>query len=375
MIRGSRATGCSTGATKGRPSAVRASVSKAEEIWIALPSAFQLSSYAQLEPAGSVLRLHCKAPLPDCLPSSEFNQCPIAAVEFMDVAMARSSKLVGSVTPVKIRTSQERRISKITGSRAAVKGFDFEELVALVNILRSLRDRKANDPRQYIFRAYADAFVDDLVIEAPDESRRWIQIRARKKVTWSKDLLQDFVDQRHERPDDALELCVDEEGKAADLRTHLRAPVDVYVDYVDIAWLDEAYESREMRNILLSLTREGEHEELLLNLWDWLARAWKRMKRDANLEEIVTAATSLSNGAIMSVVGLNSRLVRILDLLAEIKNMRFNADNSNLWYEFLALNGHVKSKGRVPWQLFLDTFDTVPKSVVEFDEGLERMSR
>jgi hypothetical protein len=277
---------------------------------------------------------------------------------------------------IKTRTRNDRKTRKITGSRAAVKGFDFEELVALVSILKAEYDRKAKDPRLYHFCAYDDAFVDDLVIDAPGAPRRWIQIRAREKAVWPKELKDDFDEQRMDNPNDDFVLMVDSLGKRELLKSDPRRLVFVHPDYVDIEWMNAPFLEKPIVTMLEHLTKDRWHLQQSATMWAWVQSAWRQVGRRGTLEQILSIASSNSEGAIRSGVPCSMEQSRLLELLSKMDGARFTGDREYIEYARLTSSGHrVKYRGRILWQDFLDAFEDVPKTWDAFDDGLDALGR
>lgn len=211
----------------------------------------------------------------------------------------------------------EEAAFKHTGAEGGQQGYDFQDFVTVVEIIRiALRTPSANLANVKVAQNAPRSQVDDLHI-MEGTKRRHVQIKSDARLSWRKKLVREF---RHDRTlfrrevkNLTLELCVRNDDLALTLdrnkaNHHLSF---VTVTAIDIDWMNN-FPSPEILTMLRRLTTVFPSEDELVGLWNQLEGCWTRIfKRRADMATLFARSNLSTGGALRSFARPSDRVLKI----------------------------------------------------------------
>ncbi|MDV4160583.1 hypothetical protein R1538_05545 [Rhizobium leguminosarum] len=267
-----------------------------------------------------------------------------------------------------------------TGAASAVKGFDFQEMVSIVEILKLAKvirgEIAANRPVANIrVEQNSDDAVDDLFITTIGY-RRHVQIKGGGDPSWDARLVDafwsDFFRYRHEPDKLHLELIVASEA-AQEKMVRNMASHDLDRTKVKIsasqAQLPRPFSQKVVKDLINSVSHTGWHGLKHQSMWSYLLGGWRDSGRSGSMTRVFREISKVSNYTIASLAKMTPQMRETLALLEnQIPELKFAADGNRLLVRYRHGSAVFPP---YPWKEILRTFDgRIPETLEEFEDVL-----
>jgi len=270
------------------------------------------------------------------------------------------------------------------------RGYDFQEMVTLIEILRlgaSILEVTEPDgtERQVHVRQDGPVGVDDLVIVTPWQ-RRHIQIKSGAEPYWVERLVSAVWSDYFEYRDDThrrllLQICVGSEAAErkleANKKSHDLDYVGVEIFHENVENLAEPFRDDKIYELMSFFSHVPEHALLHHTMWSDMCGAWKRVGRKAKVTEIFDAISLLSRHTTKTLALPTTDQMELVDQLNKnIEELWFSADGDKLVVTDLYGKAMLPQSSGFRWEVILTTFTgEIPKTLDEFEGALRSLKR
>lgn len=271
-----------------------------------------------------------------------------------------------------------------TGAAAATVGFDFQDMVCVIEVLRlaaALLKERAETGLEIDFTVEQNSFdaVDDFVVVARNY-RRHLQVKAGADPAWRKRLVDSFWSDHFKyhaagNVPIILELVVSSVETRDKMQSNL---ADHHLDMIGVqitnptANLEKPYVDREVRSLLHRLSLVGGHDGFFIAMFGATMAGWKNAGRRGTIREVFRHVSAASLYTLSSLSKPTEEMTSIVDALnANIEQLRFSADGYSLAVRYkhgLAVTPEIKA---YEWRTIFSAFEGgVPRSLLEFQDAL-----
>lgn len=267
-----------------------------------------------------------------------------------------------------------------TGAAAAVKGFDFQEMVSIVEILKlASAVRKAMlasrpTPGIHVEQNSYDA-VDDLIVTSIGY-RRHIQIKGGDDPSWEARLVDafwsDYFRYKTGQNNLHLELVVAsttaKEKMIRNMTAHDLDHIKVKVS-ASRAQLPRPYSQRVVKNLIASVSHTGWHACTYQSMWSYLLGGWRDSGRKGTIKRVFREISKVSSHTISSLANMTPQMKETLALLeGRIPELQFAADGNRLLVRYRHGSAVLPP---YPWKDIFQTFaGRMPETLEEFEDAL-----
>jgi hypothetical protein len=267
-----------------------------------------------------------------------------------------------------------------TGAASAVNGFDFQEMVTIVEILKLAKIiREAivtNRPVAGVrVEQNSEDAVDDMFITTIGY-RRHIQIKGGDDPSWEARLVDafwsDYFRYRHERDKLRLDLIVAskaaEEKMVRNMASHDLERTKIRIS-ASQAQLPRPFSQKIVKDLIDSVSHTGWHALKHQSMWSYLLGGWRDSGRSGTMTRVFREISKVSNYTIASLAKMTPQMRETLGLLEDrIPELKFAADGNKLLVKYRYGSALLPP---YPWKEILKTFDgRVPETLEEFEDAL-----
>ncbi|WP_133178036.1 hypothetical protein [Rhizobium rhizogenes] len=278
------------------------------------------------------------------------------------------------------RTLEKQR----TGAAAATVGFDFQEMVSVIEVLRLgqvVLDERLRGNRELYFIVEQNSFVavDDFIVVC-DSYRRHLQIKASDDPSWRERLVNSFWSDYFKFANDGnrrllLELVVWSRDACEKMRRNM---ADHHLDRirVEISSPTANYEApfldKNVRALLHGLSLVGGHDQFFQSMFGAVMAGWKNAGRRGEIREVFKQISRASLFTLTSLAKPDAAMMVMTDKLnRRIKELRFAADGDSLGVRYRYGMARVPEFKSYEWRTLFSAFsEGVPRDLLEFQEAL-----
>lgn len=247
---------------------------------------------------------------------------PLSVEEYREMIQARVNRLT----------------NKPRGAKAADLGYEFQEFVCIVELIKLAVKSFTDDDIDMHIQRQGPSEVDDIHIRI-GRDRRFIQVKGEASPSWTRDLVLDFWADHEKFGGDqsppSLELCVNSiENELTMKRNRGNHRLDfVTVYHIDALWMDEPFLQYEISMYLNDLSLAGFHDDLWEYTWTDIVSGFRRMRHQGMIADIFDVVAKLSRHTVRSLRPSDEHYPDIDDLidrLNDIPELHFAGDRVKL---------------------------------------------
>ncbi|KQS75958.1 hypothetical protein [Rhizobium sp. Leaf383] len=275
--------------------------------------------------------------------------------------------------------------NQATGATSMVRGYDFQEMVSLFEVLRIGRqvleaEYPEGNGHDIVVQQDGLVGVDDLVIVSKF-TRRHIQIKSGLDPSWLERLVDaiwaDYFEHHNDRKRNlSLEVCVGslkaKEKMEANKSSHHLDEIGIRVFHEDVDRLPAPYLDPEIYDVILVLSHVPHYEGLHKSLWSAVWGGWRDAGRAGDIETIFDHISTASRFTTKSLRGASYEQEELVRQLNEnIEELSFSADGDKFIVTDLFGQTLVPNARGFDWDFVLKRFTgRLPESLEEFEEAV-----
>lgn len=253
---------------------------------------------------------------------------------------------LGSTLPIEndeALFTEDETENKHTGAKGGQKGYDFQDLVSIIRVLRLITEKNWMNLDRFYVRANAAASqVDDLHIWV-DAKRMHIQIKSDPSVTWEKKLRKEFSHDKGAYRQTKFELWVTSKRNKDSLDDNKgkHKLKFVVVDYVDIEYQKAPYRHEVAVKKLNWLCLPSDEKSFHHGIWNNIEGVWRRLtERDCTVERLLLEASKASGYVIKIPPKHPAKMTELINVLRDkLPAFEFSAAGRTLLYRYRHLEG------------------------------------
>lgn len=224
------------------------------------------------------------------------------------------------------------------GGLAGVQGVRFQDLVAVEKLLECAAYDDGENPR--LEQEMIDSWTDDLHVVYPlededrPELRRHYQIKSVADLRWSRELTNQFLDEREEYPQAELYLHVHTERMAKKMAwgRHSRGLGFVRVNFTDLEWRKSPHLNLHYCMLMDRVSLMPAHRSLYAGIWNQVYSTWiNQFGCHGDLYDVFAAVSEASLFTISCLRPTTPEMdALVFDLESEVEGLWFAADGDTL---------------------------------------------